>query len=154
MKIVFAKYSRIYPGALCGDTVFSSGRNWFEVELKQLKSGDMLIGVASPELNMADGGGHLDKRGALWSVWSGSSLGGGNHGQDLTTFHQKSRSGTRIGILVEFNEQRLATVSVYRNGWLVGILRRDLRAPLVPSCFLSETGDSVELILNSRIPPP
>ena len=60
-------------------------------------------------------------------------------------------AGTKIGIMLDFNQDGTATLTGYKDGVRVGVLSTgSLRGPLCPAVWFNETG-SVELI-SSNLP--
>ena len=56
-------------------------------------------------------------------------------------------TGTKIGILLEFNQAGYATVTGYKDGVRIGVLSTGaLRGPLCPSVWMCESGQSVEFV--------
>ena len=60
-------------------------------------------------------------------------------------------SGTRIGLMLDFNQDDTATVTGYKDGVRVSVLSTDLRGPLCPAVWIGGKGVGVEFV-SSRCP--
>ena len=61
--------------------------------------------------------------------------------------------GTKIGFMLEFDQDGTATVTAYRDGVSAGVLSTgSLRGPLCPAVWFGDTGQSIEFI-SSHCPP-
>ena len=59
-------------------------------------------------------------------------------------------TGTRIGMLLEFDQDGTATVTAYKDGVRAGVLSTgSLRGPLCPVVSFYEIGQSVELVSSN-----
>ena len=60
--------------------------------------------------------------------------------------------GTKIGIMLDFNQDGTATLTAYKDGVRAGVLSTgSLRGPLCPAVWFNEHGQSVEFI-SSNLP--
>ena len=60
-------------------------------------------------------------------------------------------SGTRIGMMLDFNQDGTATVTAYKDGVRAGVMSTgSLRGPLCPSDCFYDVGEGVEFVSSSH----
>ena len=63
-------------------------------------------------------------------------------------------SGTKIGIMLDFDQDGTATLTAYKDGVRAGVLSTgSLRGPLCPAVWFNASGQSIEFV-PSHCPPP
>merc|ERR1712032_721886 len=105
----------------------------------------MMIGWSAPGVGLAVTYG--DFKGCAWYLHNGGVYGN-------TTGHTNPGAGwnratigvgTKIGMLLDFNSDGIATVTVYKDGVRAGVLSAcSLRGPLCPAVWFNQNPQSVE----------
>merc|ERR1712032_684724 len=112
----------------------------------------MLIGWSAPGVELVEIFDD-DDEGCALDLDDGSVYGNSTGSTDLDDDWNSDTivTGTKIGLMVDFNQDGTATVTAYQDGVKVGVLSTgSLRGPLCPGVCLGRTGQSVEFVSSKH----